>query len=103
MKRFLITFTRESGTESEWHQEVRRFVEALDRDPELAGRISYRSLKAGAASGYYHIATVADETAVRKLQERDYFKHYTEQTRRIAGGKVETRPLELVAETSRVL
>jgi len=34
------------------------------------------------------------------LQERAFFKHYTEATRVVSGGSVEVVPLETIAETA---
>jgi hypothetical protein len=34
------------------------------------------------------------------LQERAFFKHYTEATRAVSGGTLEVLPLETVAETA---
>ena len=50
--------------------------------------------------GYYHLAASSDDGATKALQSKDFFKHYTEQTRQVAGGAVEVVPLELIAETS---
>lgn len=99
MKHFLIRYRRENGNQDEWHREIARFISALDKDPALAGKISYRCMRGGGDSGYFHFATVADDGAAQALQQRDFFKHYTEQTRLVAGGQVEVVPLELVAET----
>jgi hypothetical protein len=38
---------------------------------------------------------------VKTLQQRDFFKAYTEKTRAVAGGAVTVSPLEIVAETAR--
>jgi hypothetical protein len=37
--------------------------------------------------------------AVKAPQSRDFFKRYTEQTKRARGGDVEVLPLDIVAET----
>jgi hypothetical protein len=50
-------------------------------------------------SSYYHLAAAADEQAIKTLQERDFFKRYTEKTKNIAGGDVTASPLEILAET----
>jgi len=52
-------------------------------------------------SNYFHLASAADEAAVKTLQGRDFFKHYTEKTRQAAGGDVVVTPIELIAETVR--
>jgi hypothetical protein len=101
MKQFLIRYRLTNGTPDAWHQDVAKFIAALDGDPDLKGRISYRVMKTKDSSDYYHIASPADEDAVKTLQQRDFFKSYTEKTRTVAGGDVTVSPLEIIAETAR--
>ena len=54
-----------------------------------------------AAVAVYATHDQADE-AIKSLQKRDYFTHYTEQTRRVADGKVDVLQVEVVAETRRL-
>jgi hypothetical protein len=100
MKHFMIKYQFANGTSEQWHQEVSRFIAALDGDPELRGRISYRVMKNRDDAGYFHLAAAADEAAVKALQSRDFFKHYQEKTRQVAGGEVTVTPIELIAETA---
>ena len=100
MKYFLIRYRRTEATQEEWHQEIARFISALDNDPELKGKISYRCMKIRDDSNYYHLAGAADEQAIKALQQRDFFKRYTEKTKLVAGGDVVVSPLEIVAETN---
>jgi hypothetical protein len=51
-------------------------------------------------SSYFHFAAAADEQAVKTLQQREFFKHYTEKTRQVAGGEVTVTPIELIDETA---
>ena len=99
MKRFLIKYRFSAGTREDWHAEIARFIAALDSDPGLKGRISYRCLRARDGDDYYHLATTADDTAAKELGQRDFFKHYTEATKRASGGTVEVVPLDVIAET----
>ncbi len=99
MKHFLIQYRLEQGTTEEWHQEIARFISALDSDPTLAGRITYRCMRRGPGPEYMHLAGAVDDEASRILQTRDYFKRYTEQTKLVSGGGVEVSPLEAIAET----
>ena len=101
MKHSMIKYQLTNGTAEEWHREIDRFIAALNNDPELKGRISYRCMKNRDDSGYTHLAAAADDAAVKTLQARDFFKHYTEKTRQVAGGEVTVTPIELIAETSR--
>lgn len=100
MKYFLIKYSFKNGSPEEWHREMARFVSALDHDPALKGRISYRCMKAKDGPDYYHLAAAADDQAVKALQASAFFSHYTEETKRVAGGAVEVLPLEIIAETS---
>jgi hypothetical protein len=100
MKHFMIKYQFANGTTPEWHREIATFIAALNADPELKGKISYRVMKNRDDSSYYHLAAAADEQAVKTLQSRDFFKHYTEQTRKVAGGEVTVTPIELIAETA---
>lgn len=69
-------------------------------DPELKGKISYRCMKNRDDTSYFHLAAAADEQAIKTLQQRDFFKHYTKKTRQVAGGEVVVTPIELIAETA---
>ena len=101
MKHFMIKYQFANGTTEDWHREIGRFISALNNDPELKGRISYRVMKNRDDSGYFHLAAAADEQAVKTAQARDFFKHYTEKTRQVAGGEVTVTPIEVIAETAR--
>jgi hypothetical protein len=101
MKHFMIKYQFANGTPEAWHREIEIFISALDTDPDLKGKITYRVMKNRDDSSYYHLAAAADEQAIKMLQSRDFFKHYTEKTRQVAGGEVVVTPIELIAETSR--
>jgi hypothetical protein len=101
MKHFMIKYQFANGTTEEWHQEIERFISAIDNDSELKGKISYRCMKNRDDSSYMHLAAAVDEQAIKTLQARDFFKHYTEKTRQVAGGEVVVTPIELIAETAR--
>jgi hypothetical protein len=100
MKHFLIRYRFTNGTETEWHQAIARFISALDDDPDLKWKISYRCMKMRDDSAYYHLAAAADDQAIKLLQQREYFKRYTEATKHVAGGDVVVSPLEIIAETT---
>jgi hypothetical protein len=100
MKHFMIKYQLANGTTEEWHREIGKFIAAINNDPELKGRIIYRCMKSRDDSSYCHLASAADEQAVKTLQQRDFFKHYTEKTRQVAaGGDVVVTPIDLIAET----
>ena len=99
MKHFMIRYTRGNATEADWHRDIAGFIAALDSDPDLTGKITYRCMKSRDGTDYYHLAGAADEKAVKALQSRAFFSHYTEKTKQTAGGDVEVLPLEIIAET----
>jgi hypothetical protein len=84
-----------------WHQDVAQFIAALDSDPALQGKISYRCMKSRDGDEYYHLATAADEHAIKALQQSAFFSRYTEKTKQAGGGAVDVIALEIVAETKR--
>ena len=100
MKHFLIKYRHTTGTTEDWHREIASFIAALDGDPALKGKIGYRCMKGRDGADYSHLATVFDDTARIALQERAFFKHYTEATRVVSGDSVEVVPLEMIAETA---
>jgi hypothetical protein len=100
MKHFMIKYQFANGTTEQWHQEIEKFIAALSSDPELKGKISYRCMKNRDDSSYTHLAAADDEQTIKTLQARDFFKHYTERTRQVAGGDVVVTPIELIAETA---
>jgi hypothetical protein len=99
MKYFIIKYQFKDGTREAWHQQVARFISAVDGDPDLKGKLSYSVMKEREGDGYYHLVR-ADDQAAKALQTKDFFPRYTEETKRVAGGKVEVVPLEIVAETA---
>lgn len=101
MKRFIITYTYrlEAGTVDAWHRRVAEFIATIEADPLLRGRIGYQCLKTKDGKAYYHIAEAQDDEAIQALTSREFFKSYTEETKRVAGGEVVVSPLETVAET----
>jgi hypothetical protein len=101
MKYSLIKYRLQNGSEEAWHRDIAEFIAALDGDPALQGKISYRCMKSRTGPEYYHIAAAADDQAVKTLQERPFFASYKEKTRLAAGGAVDVLPLEIVAETKR--
>jgi hypothetical protein len=101
MKQFLIRYRLTNGTPDAWHQDIAKFISALDNDPDLKGKITYRVMKTRDGSDYFHIASPADDEVVKTLQGREFFKSYNEKTRAVAGGNVVVSPLEIIAETAR--
>lgn|SRR5689334_2986075 len=100
MKHFLIKYRRKDGDGGEWHRQIAAFIAALKADPELNGRIAYRCMKARDGADYYHIATAADDQAIKVLQSREFFTRYTAETKAAAEAAVEVIPLEIIADSA---
>jgi len=100
MKHFMIKYEFKNGTTEAWHQEVGRFIKAIDVDPELKGRIGYRVLKNRDNGSYFHLASVSHDAAQKALQSRDFFRAYQEMTRKVAGGEVTATPIEWIGATA---
>jgi hypothetical protein len=99
MKHFLIKYRLTNGAQEQWHQDIAAFISALQSDPALKGKISYRCMKSREGLDYYHLASAVDDQAIKALQAQDFFKRYTERTKLVAGGEVEVLPLDIIAET----
>ncbi len=100
MKRLLIRYRLREGAEESWRQEIARFVEALDSDPDVRGKISYRVIQVQGSSEYYHLVTAADDEAIKMLQSKEFFSHYTSQNKLVAENGTEVVPLEVIDETA---
>lgn len=100
MKHFMIRYRRKNATAEQWHRDIANFIAALDSDPAVKGKISYRCMKGRDGDDYYHLAATADEAATKALQQTAFFPAYTARTKQVAGGEVEVLPLEIIAETA---
>ena len=101
MKYFLIKYQFKDAASEQWSDEIKRFIAAVEGDPDLNGHISYRCMKADNASGsYFHLAAITSDEAAKALQSRDFFQRYTQELRRVSGGSLEVLPLTIVAETA---
>ena len=100
MKHFLIKYRFKNGSPEAWREQINGFISALEGDPELKGRITYRVTKERDGLDYYHLAGATDDQASKLLSGKDFFKRYAEATKSVAGGEVTVVPLEVIAETN---
>jgi hypothetical protein len=99
MNHFMIRYRRKGASAEQWHRDIAKFIAALDSDPAVKGRISYRCMKRRDGDDYYHMAATADEAATKALQQTAFFPAYSARTKEVAGDELEVVPLEIVAET----
>ncbi len=95
----MIRYRFQNGSKEQWHDDVARFSQSIESDPELRGKITYRAMKAE-GDDYYHFATAVNQAAADLLCDRDYFDRYTSRTGEVSCGTVEVIPLEVVAQTT---
>ena len=74
------------GDEGEWMAACEAFVSAIDADPRLKGKFSYRINKSADGVGRVHVGSWDTEETVKHLQSQDFFKAFA--------AKVETRTLQ---------
>jgi hypothetical protein len=96
----MIKYRRKSASAEQWHADIAKFIAALDSDPAVKGRISYRCMKSKDGDDYFHLAATADEAATKALQQTAFFPAYSARTKEVAGGELEVVPLEIVGETA---
>lgn len=99
MPQSIITYAFKSGSRDEWHRRIAKMVAEMNSDPDLAGRIAYRVLKERNGERYWHVASAADEAALKALQGKDFFRSYQAATREASAGTVEVIGTETIAET----
>ena len=99
MKHFMIKYRFVSGSPEEWRGHIAQFISNLKSDPDLKGEISYRCMKERDGAEYYHFASTSDDEATAALQGKEFFKFYSAETWRVAGGELSVVPLEMIGET----
>ena len=87
------------GPSEEWEREVNAFIAAIDGDPSLRGRISYRCFKEKDGVSFYHAAAAVDDAAVADLKEKPFFKPYSTKLRAVAKSGPEFTQMQLVGGT----
>jgi len=64
MKQFLIKYQLKVGTEEQRRDEMVAFIAAMNGDPAVKGRISYRCMKVPGKPDYWHIVTAEDDASI---------------------------------------
>ena len=83
-----------------WEREVLAFIQAIDGDPSLRGRISYRCLKQQDGVSFCHLAAASDESAVEELKRKPFFKPYSERLRAVAESGPKFTKLAVIGGTA---
>ena len=88
------------GDEGAWMAAVEEFTAAIDADPALAGKFSYRVNIAADGVGRVHVGRWDAEETVAHLQGQDFFKRFAAKIGEFAGGAPNATRLRLAAETA---
>ncbi len=88
-----------SRPSEDWEREVLAFIQAIDREASLRGRLSYRCLKESDGVSFCHIAAAVDDSAVEDLKKKSFFKPYSAKLRAVAGGEPHFTKLQVVGGT----
>ena len=88
------------GDEGEWMAAVEGFVAAIDADPALRGKFSYRTNIAADGVGRVHVGRWDDEETLAHLQAQEFFKQFAAKVGEFAGGAPNATRLRLAAETA---
>jgi hypothetical protein len=98
---FLIKYRFSNGSQEDWHREIKRFIAAIEDDPALNGRISYRYMKANNGAGdCYHLAGADDDEAAKALQEASSSSAAPANRNGSRAGRLKCVVLAMIAETA---
>ena len=89
-----------SGDEDKWEAAIRGFIAAIDADPEVSGRFTYRVNKAKEGNMRVHWGSWDRPETVATLQSRDYFKSFAAELQAMAGESLSAVPLTEWAQTA---
>src|ERR1700722_18145990 len=93
-----IRYTLHTPSE-EWEREVVAFIDAVECDPSLSGRISYRSYKGPDGVSFCHMSGAADAGALADLMAKPFFKQYAARVKEVSKSGPEVTQLNLVGGT----
>jgi len=88
------------GDESAWQTAVEGFVTAIDADPDLRGKFSYRVNTAADGVGRVHVGRWDKEETLAHLQAQDFFKQFAAKVGEFAGGSPNVTRLRQAAGTT---
>ena len=87
------------GDESVWQQAVDAFVNAVDNDPQAAGKFHYTVTSAGDGATRIHIGQWDSEETLKHVQSQDYFSTFAGAVKAFAGDTLDAQRVTIVAET----
>ncbi len=88
------------GEEAPWLAAVEAFIAAVDGDPALAGKFSYRVNVASDGVGRVHVGQWDSEETLAHLQSQEFFKTFAGKIGEFSGGGPNASRMRLAAETA---
>lgn len=88
-----------NGDEAIWEATIARFIDAVNADPEIGGKFSYRVMKAREGKTRVHWGQWDVPETVQILQSREYFKEFAAVLKGFAGDTLSPVPLVGYAAT----
>ncbi|MBT7664936.1 MAG: hypothetical protein HN608_08420, partial [Rhodospirillaceae bacterium] len=88
------------GDEGPWLAAAEEFVAAIDADPALHGKFSYRVNVAPDGVGRVHVGEWDSEETLSHLQSQDFFKTFAAKIGEFSGSGPNATRLSLAAETA---
>ncbi len=87
------------GDEAPWLAAIEAFVTAIDADPDLRRKFSYRVATAADGVGRVHVGRWDSEATLAHLQSQEFFKQFAGKIGEFSGGGPNATRLQLAAET----
>jgi len=88
------------GDEGTWLAAMEDFVAAIDADPALRGKFSYRVNVAADGVGRVHVGQWDSDETLAHLQSQPFFKTFAGKVGEFSGGGPNAGRMRLAAETA---
>ncbi len=89
-----------SGPEDEWRAVVGAFIETIDADADVAGKLTCQVAVADDGKSRIHLGRWSSQETLRTMQLREYFARFSDGLRRLIGGQPSNTSTEVVMKTT---
>ncbi|TMV03704.1 hypothetical protein FGK63_18725 [Ruegeria sediminis] len=98
MRGITITYTYD-GDEAEWTAATGAFIDAIDNDPQAAGKFTYQVAVADDGVTRFHWGRWDGAETLAHVQSQPYFKDFAAKVREFAGGAPNATGHDIAAKT----
>ena len=99
MRGITITYTYD-GDEAAWRDTVTTFINAIEKDDRLAGRLLYQVAVADDGKTRFHWGRWDSQETLSHLQAQGYFKEFSGKVREFAGDTLKPTPHDITLISS---